>query len=311
MKRLFVCYVCPLVLALAQEPFRETSYATSFGPPVPVPWFHHGRLIERIGADKIIVYGTDGSRAWFAQIEGSYDAVSVTDAAAHTDGRVAVSFAYRDKARRLSGAISIYDRQGTLIRTISTGYYVPGHLCFTTDGTLWSSGEERTASDGVAGSTFSIFRTFSAEGKEISRFVQRHEVPLQQSPGHIYHGLPGLQAAKDRMGALISRSNYTNESHWLEVDFKGRVLGVWSIGDRSHVAFTADGNLYSTRRVPDREQPKLEQFDRATSSWVEVDEVLPLVKSRWGIISFLIGADGDSVVAFAGPPQRLLWFQVE
>ena len=103
------------------------------------------------------------------------------------------------------------------------------------------------------------------------------------------------------------------ERQWLEVDLQGNLIGRWKLGPRDGggLAYTANAGLYTVTHQPPNGVPTLQIFDRSTASWKPVENMLPATP-QYGRVSFLIGAERNSVVASVDPIGgiRLLWLPV-
>ncbi len=81
----------------------------------------------------------------------------------------------------------------------------------------------------------------------------------------------GLQTSRDRLGSLLYSAASGAISRWMEVDFQGKLLGIWDIGEHVHLALTANSGLYTFGPMTPGDQPTLLRFDRKSSSWQEVE----------------------------------------
>ena len=88
-----------------------------------------------------------------------------------------------------------------------------------------------------------------------------------------------------------------------------RSLGQWKIG-HSRVALTANGALFTSGPVMKDGRQSMLKFDRKTSSWVPVENSVPLA-GVYGHVWYAIGADGNAVVIAAGDRGRLLWLALQ
>ena len=86
--------------------------------------------------------------------------------------------------------------------------------------------------------------------------------------GEVGFGSIRLQSADDKLGALIQA--YDHDPEWVELDFQGKLLGRWKIGDHDRVALTANGELYAQGPARDKGEQSIVRFDHATSAWVSV-----------------------------------------
>ncbi len=307
MRRLLLTTLALVSTAFAGEPVKDVFYLASFFHSIPK--FDQGYVFEIPKWDDVLIFGRDGGRVCEPTLTWTSGVLSILDAAADTHGGFAVSLVYRNEAGERQGAIAFLDPSCKQIRTVETGRYVPAHVCFAPSGELWALGEERTPDDFEAPYSYMIFRKYGADGKETGRFVSRSTFPGRGAPGGRSRGIVGLQAGRDRMGALLRPAS--KDPLWIEIDFSGKLLGQWKLGRHSDlVALTAKGELYTVGTVNETAPRGILRFDRKTSSWSQVEIDLPN-PDRYGGVSFMMGAEGDSVVVKSTQEGRLLWLAVK
>lgn len=155
--------------------------------------------------------------------------------------------AYRDRAQQ--GYLDVLDTAGHVTRVIETGAYVPTHVTFAPDHSIWTVG---FASDyAQRGEDFHVVRHYSRTGQKLAESVAWSEIAGDENA---YTALPAviggrrLFTARDRIGFF----SHASEGHpkWIEVSFAGKLLGQYdlTVPDGQFftpVAMTESGNVYA------------------------------------------------------------------
>lgn len=304
--------VAPALLAsstLVREVYEPHSFANE-----PVPAFDKGYLLAIAqGSAAVDLYDPAGHffLHLMAQAPEGGSNLHVSDAAIDVDGTIAVSASYTSGVGRASGLL-FFDRGGKQIRFIDTGRYVPLHVCFAPDHSVWTLGWQRDAyhADHADEQDYFLVHKYSWEGKELGAYIRRSgyaKPGLEPGTGH--GGGWTIRTAKDRTGAFLFPGMVSDDAVWIELDFKGNLLGSWHTGKPSSggYAFTESARLFRTRIVaPDG--PKtvkifLDELDRATSVWKTVESYDdPSTNYGW-----LLGADGENLVFNKDAGMRIFW----
>jgi hypothetical protein len=261
------------------------------------------------------VYTPDGQLAFATTIQGpNGTAPSLFESAINDHGTVAVAVAYKDAGRKTNGAILLLDGAGKQTGLISTGRYMPTHLCFGPDAQIWTTGWQRDAekAEREDRQDYSIVRRFDVTTKQqTSGFVPRSSFPPGLAPGSPFGGRWMIRAAGDRVGMLLMSGQNSRRLVWLELDSAGVEVGRWTL-PATHtdgVAFSSRG-LYAVTRTLNKEQRstvwQLNQLDKTTSAWKSVakTEYSWDQKTDYGN---LLGADGDQLVLAKDLGATLEW----
>jgi len=143
--RWFTCFALALCWPAlsADEPVQKVVYGGRvFGnDPLPVP--DKGHLFFLNHKAGISLYGPDGTRKFDTALQGpDGQTPSAMSAAIDTDGAIAVS-AGVTLPYGYGGALVFLDSAGKQTRFVLTGRYVPAHICFDQNHSIWAFGWQR------------------------------------------------------------------------------------------------------------------------------------------------------------------------
>ncbi len=257
--------------------------------------------VGRDGGDgQVTIYAPDGRVALAFDGNGR-----VRGVAFDTDGGVAVAWGRRDSAE--AGGIDFRDRNGQLARTIRTPNYLPAHLAFAEDHTLWTFGSPRN-SKGRPDPEGMTVRKFLPDGKQAGAYLPRSAFPAGLEPAAAgWQWSNTIVVARDRVGLWAISGQRGDDTEWVELDLNGNLLGRWRLdqfhgASDEHIALTADGHVFIQYREPEAQDPRVFALDRASSTWQPV-EAPP---SGW-----MEGADGNALIFsdFALGPIHLRWVE--
>jgi hypothetical protein len=294
-----------LQVLYANGPLREvTSEAVRVGNQLS-PACRGGYVywIDGPNDSYVRVYAPDGHLAFTTAI-GDQQAGSrrIQNLAVDRDGTVAVSWISGGSGGRRSG-IDFLDLTGRVRGSIDTGLYVPGHLVYGDDSTLWSFGWQLRAASGDAdGQDYMTLRRFSHHGEQIGAWLPRSHFPKGLPPGGVSWQVIRITAVKERIGLLAYSGTTGSQQEWLELDLHGNLIGRWRL-DNSNFArasLTSDGRVY----VQKGSGPSTSQFyilDHAASAWKPIAAPTN---------DYFCGADGDKLVfaSWKAGPMQLRWF---
>jgi YD repeat-containing protein len=309
--------VTALVTALlfAEAAVRELVYpgAVTLGGQT-VPRYDKGYLLYLDRTKTLEVFRPDGQLAYRLTVSCPPAATtcSTLTAAADSRGTVAVTVGYL-KSGGGGGGIQLFSPDGKPGRFIDTDRLVPGMICFDREGNLWTLGWQRDSLryDTEDQNDHPMVRKFSLDGKELGRFLPRSLwTGPKSSPGAGSGGYWRMEAAADRIGAVIHESFADDNPEWVEWDLNGNLISRTVLPDLGGMgrAYTSDGKLYAQFLSTDRRRPVLRRLDRTTGQWSPVATNLPE-----GVeLPFLLGADGKDLVFRVGPGNvRLLYARPE
>lgn len=254
---------------------RELYYqADNLAPNNIGPTFVNGYLVVYGPNKSVSVYSPDGTFAYSISPEHGF----IHNATVDTDQTSAVAIQFGGKR----GMISIFDRTGSPIRAIETGTYLPSFVCFAPDHSIWVTGRQWRQSLTDKPEYF-ILRHFSRDGNELGAFLPRSSLEEDDSADPVMSivGLPGLQAASNRIGALLNYGG-KEKAMWVETDLNGKEIGRWRVNINGHPSvFTQNGAVYA------RVVGGISTLDHVTGKWNRV-----LVPAESG----LVGSDGESLL---------------
>jgi hypothetical protein len=300
----------------ALDSVREVHSARPFAAYTAMPVMDRGYLFFITGnSPELDVYTPTGQLAFATTIQGPDGAApSLFESAIDDHGTVAVAIAYKDAGRKTNGAILLLDGTGKQAGLISTGRYMPSHLCFDPDGQIWTTGWQRDAekTEHEDRQDYSIVRRFDASTKQqTGAFVPRSSFPRGLSPGGAWGGQWMIRAAGERVGMLLMSGQTSEKLVWLELDSSGAETGRWTLPSThtDGVAFSPRG-LYAVTRTLNEEQRStvwaLNQLDKTTSAWK------PVAKAEYSWdqktdYGNQLGADGDQLVLEKDMGATLEW----
>jgi hypothetical protein len=282
----------------ASEAVREVLSEAAQAGNQPTPSFYRGYVyfIDDPNGSYLRVYAPDGHLTLTTGIQDKH----VQSVAIDNDGTVAVSW----QAAGGRAGIDVLDGIGRLTGSVDTGVYVPSHLVYGDDHTLWTFGwQQRTGNAGSPdGPDYMTVRRFSSDRKQLGAWLPRSSFPKGLEPAVPPSQVTRITAAKDRIGVLAQSGVRGSLQEWIEFDLQGNLIGRWRLDDSNfaRVALTTDGRVY----VQKSNGPSTTRFftlDRNTSTW---KPVTPLTDYRF------CGADGDQLVfaSWKAGPMHLRWF---
>jgi len=284
----------------ADGPLREASAPAIVG--MIMPGFYNGYLFSTEPRHVLTLFAPDGHELFSLPFEG------------HGNGNVGIESVAIDGNRTLAvgwddppnSGIDICDLSGTRVRSIDTGWYVPAHLAFGGDHSLWALGWQRDATrpDRHDDHDYPIIRKYSIDGKEIGAYLPKSTFAPGLQPGMTYHNAHRITVTADRVGVEAYSGNVGNQTEWVELDLNGKLIGKWRLDTRHHfpgVAFTGDDQAYVQYYNRELKSTQVFRLNRATSTWDLVNS--PSLA--------LYGADGDKLVfaQWSNAVMYLSWFQ--
>ena len=236
-----------------------------------VPTFDHGYLaVYESGG--FSVYAPDGSLAM--KIATSAENVDI-----EPDGSVAAAIFVSGRGPG-TGGIRIFNPDGSVASQIATGTYLPSHVCFAPDRSIWTLGNEGWQTAGNQADYF-LLRHYSRSGELLGQFLPRSSFPAEANAGQVVVGLWELRIAGGRIGAIMLNAGEKMRSLWLESDLHGQETGRWITSGGTPVAMTESGAVYA------QNSEGISVLDRASGSWKRVPQ---------SSSDILLGAEGNALV---------------
>ena len=221
------------------------------------------------------------------------DSITIHDAAAGPNQKVAVAAGVSDRQGHAASVIFFCTASGSLSQVVRTSPFVPSHIIFGADGTLWATGRLHDENkDDVP--VHDILRQYAADGG-----LMRTMLSSATFPGYQLH--PGMEsflvAGVDRVG-IYSRP--TDE--YVEYSLEGKTLGRWRLPplDRNltlqGVAMLPSGKVYFS--AIDSFSMRVYLFDRESGTRATVPFAPPDEAS--GVKpATILGNDSDRLVLYA------------
>jgi hypothetical protein len=258
-----------------------------------MPGFYNGYLFSAEPRHVLTLFAPDGNQLFSLPLAGRDNGkVAIESVAIDSDRTLAV--AWQDAP---NAGIDIRDLSGKLTRSIDTGLFIPAHLSFGPDHSLWALGWQRDKND------YPILRRYSIDGQETGAFLSRSLFAAGLPPGMKEWQRRRITVTADRVGVEVVSGTIGTEREWVELDLDGNVKGRWKMDawDRSPaVAFTSDDQAYVQRYNRGAKSMEIFRLNRATSTW-------DLAKAP---NLDLYGADGDKLVFahWSDSVMHLSWF---
>jgi hypothetical protein len=284
----------------ANAPVQEASAPAIVGSVMP--GFYNGYLFSAEPRHVLTLFAPDGHELFSLPFPGRGNGrVGIESVAVDSDGTLAV--AWQDLP---NAGIDIRDLSGTLLRSIDTGRFVPAHLSFGQDHSLWALGFQRDAAKPAYRDKqdYPIVRKYSLDGKEMGAYLSKSLFANGLAPGMNEWQKRRITVTADRVGVEAVSGNIGNQREWVELDVSGNLTGRWKLDPSDHfagVTFTSDDQAYVHRYNRDTKTEQVFRLNRATSAWDLVNA--PNAQ--------LYGADGDKLVFAQWPDgvMHLSWFQ--
>lgn len=300
LKAMILAGVFSLCLLAGNDPIREVTSQASREGLQPVPAFYQG-YFYRIDNEAVTIFAPGGHLATaFAEEAGHPRAIAID-----TDGTIAVAWGAWDPKK--GRGIDFRDTSGSVTRTINTGLYLPHHLAFAEDHSLWSFGCEvdATSAHGVPKQEYNTVRKYQPDGKETGAYLPRSLFPPGLEPASQGFQWNSITVAHDRVGLWAVSGTRGTETEWVELDLNGNLSGRWRLdrfGPHPKLAFTGDDYFFVQVWDDKTSTQRFYALDRASSEWRAIDTA----PSGW-----LEGADGDALV-FRDEglgPMHLRWYR--
>jgi hypothetical protein len=250
-----------------------------------MPALYNGYLYTIRPRHVLTLFAPDGHQMLTLPLIGN-DTVSILNVAIDSDTTLALS--RRDEA---GAAIELRDAFGNLLQSINTGRYIPAHVAFGEDHTIWSLGWQTDATKLLYPDRqdYMILRHYSRDGKEIGAYLPRSLFPVGLEPGRIGWQSRAITITGDRIGVQVYSGNPGNKMEWVELNLDGKLTGRWRLDDVAQggaIAFTSDDHAYLPHFDLATKTHQVLKLNHATSTW----EKVPSPPRR------LYGSDGDQLV---------------
>jgi len=277
---------------------HDVFYQGNLAPLNCLPTFENGYLAVYDGDDKIALYAPDGSLMYKAspQVHGASWA-GMSNVGVDTDGTLGGAVLYQiEKAGAERGGIAIFNPTGEQTVFLDTGEYLPTHVSFGPDHSIWTIGRSEAQDTG-----YFVLRNYSPTGKLIGEFLPRSSFAPGPAPVWSSEGGWQLRVVDGKVGALFYASAALKPgetprpmAEWIETDLKGKELGRYDI-PFYRLAFTWNGTLYA------QSHDGISVFQPATNHWRFL---------MGGPPGTLVGAEGESLVFELWGENTLRWVPV-
>ena len=289
---------------------------------LPIDWSFSNNLVPRFNfrllardKDFTTVRWFDSNGTLLSQPQLSVPGISVLqvkDLASAPDGTIAVAARCSDQDGRTAFAIIWLQPGGNIIRVVKTDGFIPYHITFAPDGTLWAAGRGAD-SQLQEPATYDMLRTYDAAGQLLAGYLPRSAGPTSWVPA-----ADSFLAAMDGRIGLYS----VPDNQWIEVAANGQFLGKWTISGLppasrvTGVAFGVAGGVYLSvfrglQRGGTVGATAVTQIyhlleKTGTVSPVDVNNAFPTPAS-----TLVVGNDSNGIVVYSKNPARLTWLRLE
>jgi hypothetical protein len=279
-----------LCLACAVWSFGQTIETIRYENLPATVLYSNGYLVgwDSPNYTEATIYGRD-SKLMYSKPEREGSLVYSNAWAVDSDGVTAGIYTRRQP---WTGRLDLLDANGNVKASLNTESYLPQHVVFAPDHTLWTVGFI-AGNDGSKGD-FNVLRHYSRSAQELgqalhwSQIAGNHNSYTALQP---YIGGRQLYASNDRIGFLSRSDDGTNSSTWIEVSFSGELLGIYGSGNVADciyipAAMTANGSVYAMV-YQNKQFEGWVALNRSEKTWQKVSG-LPKGK--------LIGSQGEDLI---------------
>ncbi len=209
------------------------------------------------------------------------------DVAVDSDGSFAIGATGSPSAneRILQHALVLDDANGVQTAVIDTRNFVPGHVAFAGDHSIWVLGAQRKYEQPYTGD-YMILRKYSRTGELIGSSLPRSTFPKGLEPGMAGAG-GEVFTARNRIAVVAVSGETSHSLELIELDTDGHVFGrmQWQLHNVTNFAFTADGHFYSFLQYG---REGIDLIDIPAGTVKNLKSPAPAV--------YLMGADGNDLV---------------
>jgi len=302
---LTVCTVLSIRAFAASAPVREVTSQAMLVGNQPVPGFYQGFLffVDHPRSSQITLYAPDGHLTLQRDMEtGKQLRVSVMSIAVDSDGTAAISWSQSPLSSGSHAGIDLLDGTGKPVGSIDTGGYLPSHVAFGEDHTVWSFGWQRDENlrDRESKTDYMTVRHFSVKG-QLGAYLPRSLFPQGLQPACFNWQERGIEVARDRVGVLSCSGMTDGDPEWVELDLTGNLIGRWRVDFSRTITLTKDGHVYA--QDTNSKARQLVVLDRPSSAFKPVD---------WLTTGTLYGSDGNELVfadTHSRGPIHLSWYK--
>jgi len=278
----------------AIAPVREVDSEAVLLANQPLPGFYDGYTFFVESHNRIKLYSPGGQLVFDTYLRPE-TIPHVMSIAVDSAGRVAVSYLSRG-----SGAIDLLDSSGNSLGSIQTGNYLPSHIAFGDDHSIWTFGLYVQGNPGNPKNYMAV-RHYSPNGSQTGSFLPRSLFPAGLEPACFGWQEQGIYVASDRIGLLACSGMSSVNPEWVELDMNGNLIGRWQVGTlHKRVALTYDGHVYAQDSANGSRQ--IFVLERASSGFQPV---------AWTIPGWLCGAAGDELLFsdWNNGPMHFRWYK--
>ena len=280
--------------ATAQVPVRDVESQLFVGPHQPLPGFYGGYAFVVDRPSYVKLYSPNGDPVLATPLPYA----SVMSVAVDSDNTIAIGYTSKGL-----GGIDLLDTKGNRLDFFSTGTYLPSHIAFGNDHSVWIFGWQTHGIDPLLNTPeYMSVRHYTRSGVQTGAYLPRSLFPKGLEPACEGWQKQGIYIANDRIGLLACSGMNEANPEWVELDFNGNLIGRWHVGSvHRRVALTQDGHVYSQDTVNGSNQVYV--LDRATGAFQPAPWAVPKAT--------MYGADGDELV-FADwntMPMHFHWYK--
>jgi hypothetical protein len=309
------------------KPWQQKAISYDWVPGQTIPKIDHGSIVihRRIVVDemqndalylKSLADGTEHRLPFW--LNGA-SVIWINDLAIASVDRVFIVGSFsRASNEPIVNFMAESDMTGHVVRTVDMGSYEPELSCVSSDGSLWTFGQDWSAERSDI--SYSLLRNYSSTGRLLASYLPSDSLPpakLNYSTRlHRLGGTPGrifLQCGEQSVGAYIGPLRT-----WAEIDLGDRTSHTWlmtlpSAGRITGLALLGEHQVYCSFRgwkaVFVRGVFKLTLDEPKVAAWEPVSGMVEYLnisgKSRPA--RFVYGADGPNLVYVDVDSNKLMF----
>jgi hypothetical protein len=187
--------LCALSALATSQPVKEVFTQAVASPNLAIPAFRHGYLMIRPGFDlaEFSVYAPDGRFAYDKFVElsegdGRLSVAQVSDVDFDAEGNAALAAAAGGITQCKLRGVLLLDQTGRQTGFIDTGCYLPAHIAFAPDHSIWTVVMELDSAGMEDRQDYMVVRHFSLDGKQLKATLPRSSFPKGLAPGATFIG---------------------------------------------------------------------------------------------------------------------------
>jgi hypothetical protein len=236
---------CFAQVTVLEAPWTQKVLVDTFSPDRSFPQIRDGYLLtfrrafsEAHDAILLTSLGGDDSKAVSFRLNGA-SRVWIDDVTVSSRRSILVAGAYiRVDSASEHRFIAQLDLAGNVVSTVDLGPYEAERICATSDGTIWTFGQEWSAE--AKGKSYEMLRNYSVDGQVLRSYLPRTDIVLPPvNLSNRFHqmgmrrGRTFLRCGTKSIGAYVAPAGI-----WYEVKLSDDIGQSWSVAGQSGGEFS-------------------------------------------------------------------------